>query len=80
MEFREVGEWVLTLINSRETFSHPVTAAAELNPQSAVGGDDWLRQLITTKTTWVTGEDTNTQINQDLIIKTPAIALKYLYT
>lgn len=60
MEFREVGEWALTLINSRETFSHPVTAAAELNPQSAVGGDDWLRQLITTKTTWVRGEDTHT--------------------
>lgn len=48
---------MLTLINRRETFSHPVTAAAELNPQSAVGGDDWLGQLIATKTTWVTSED-----------------------
>ncbi len=54
------GERVLTLINGGETFSHPVTAAAELNPQSAVGGDDWLGQLITTETTWVTGEDTHT--------------------
>lgn len=52
------GERVLTLINSGETFSHPVTAAAELNPQSAVGGDDWFRELIATETTWVTGEDT----------------------
>lgn len=71
MEFREVAEWVLTLINGGESFSHPVTAAAELNPQAAVGGDDWLRQLITAETTWVTGEDTHTQ-NQDLIIRTPA--------
>lgn len=53
MEGSKVVEWVLTLINSGETFSHPVTAAAELNPQTAVGRDDWLRQLITTETTWV---------------------------
>lgn len=53
MEFGGVREQVLTLINSGETFSHPVAAAAELNPQPAVDGDDWLGQLITTKTTWV---------------------------
>lgn len=55
-------ERVLTLINGGETFSHPVTAAAELNPQPAVGGDDWLGQLIATEATWVTGEDA-THIN-----------------
>lgn len=48
---RKVGQWVLTLINGREAFSHPVTAAAELNPQSTVGGDYGLGQLITTETT-----------------------------
>lgn len=74
------GEWVLTLINGGKTFSHPVTAAAKLNPQSAVGGNDWLGQLIPTETTWVTGEDTHTHTKQDLIILTPAIALKILHT
>lgn len=59
MECREVVEWVHTLINGGETFSHPVTAAAELNPQTAVGGDDWLWELIAAETTWVTGEDTH---------------------
>ncbi len=76
MGFKEVGEGVLTLINGGETFSHPVTAAAELNPQSAVGGDDWLRELISTETTWVTGGETHKK-EQDLIIKTPAMAVKY---
>lgn len=55
-------KWVLTFINSRETFSHPVTAAAELNPQAAVSGDDWLGQLIATETTWVTGENIKSNI------------------
>lgn len=55
-------KWVLTFINSRETFSHPVTAAAELNPQAAVNGDDRLGQLIATETTWVTGENIKSNI------------------
>lgn len=46
---------VLTLINGGETFSHPITAAAELNPQATVCGDDGLGQLIPTETTWVRG-------------------------
>lgn len=43
---------MLTLVNSRETLSHPVTATAELDPQPTVGGNDWLGQLITTEATW----------------------------
>lgn len=48
---------MLTLINGRETFSHPVAAAAELNPQPAVGGDDGLGQLVAAETTCDTSED-----------------------
>lgn len=57
MELREVESGVLTLINRREPFSHPVAAAAELNPQPAVGGDDGLGQLVAAKTTWDASED-----------------------
>ena len=65
-----VGEWVLTLINGGETFPNPVTAAAKLNPQAAVGGDDWLRQFIPTETTWVTGENTPEEPRFDYLHKT----------
>lgn len=39
-----------TFIDSREAFAHPVTAAAELDPQPAVGGDDGIRQLVAAET------------------------------
>lgn len=46
----------LTLVNGGETFSHPVTAAAKLDPQPAVSGDDWLWQLVAAEATWVAGQ------------------------
>lgn len=40
-----------TFIYSREAFSHPVTAAAKLDPHSTVCGDQRFWNLITAKTT-----------------------------
>ncbi len=35
-------QWIYTFIDSREAFPHPITAAAEFNPQSTVSGHDGL--------------------------------------
>jgi hypothetical protein len=41
-----------TFIYCKEAFAQGAAAAAELHPQPAVRGDEWLRDLITTKPPW----------------------------
>lgn len=40
-----------TFIDHKEAFAQDVTAAPELDPQPAVRGDYWIRDLVTTKST-----------------------------
>lgn len=40
-----------TFIDHKEAFAQDVTAAPELDPQPAVRGDYWFRNLVTTKST-----------------------------
>lgn len=41
----------ITFISGREAFANPAAAAAELQPQVAVSGDDGLRERVSTKAT-----------------------------
>lgn len=41
-----------TFVDGEKAFAHPVAAAAELDPEAAVGGDDGLGQLVAAEPAW----------------------------
>lgn len=46
-----------TFIDRKEAFPDPVAAAAEFNPEAAVGGDDGLREFAPAEAAWTDGMD-----------------------